>query len=83
MLQQLSNSIVEVSETAPVPTVSSSYHYFDGGNITYWNGWQVYTHTDRTAKAIQILKLLQAEKLIEVNSVPRFIELVEKIAASL
>jgi hypothetical protein len=35
--------------------------------------------SDKTAKAIEILKTLQDEKLIDVKSVPKFIALVEKI----
>ncbi len=50
---------------------------------TIWQNYPVYVCTDRTAKAIAILKELQAEKLITVNSVPKFISLVEKIAAKL
>ena len=49
----------------------------------YWNSYPVYVCTDKTAKAIEILKKLQAEKQLEVKSVPRFIELVEMIAGIL
>lgn len=51
--------------------------------FTYWNSWPVYVCTDKTAKAIQILKMLQAEDIIDVKSVPKFIGLVEKIAKTL
>lgn len=50
---------------------------------TTWCGYPVYYCIDKTAEAIEILKELQAEKLIKVESVPRFIALVEKIAAKL
>ena len=50
---------------------------------TIWNSYPVYVCSDRTAKAIEILKALQSEKVIKVESVPRFIELVEKIASKL
>ena len=46
----------------------------------YWNSYPVYVYTDKTKKAIEVLKALQAEKLLKCDSVPRFIELVEKIS---
>ncbi len=46
----------------------------------YWNSYPVYVCTDKTKKAIDILKALQAEKMIKCDSVPRFIGLVEKIS---
>ncbi len=53
------------------------------GYQTVWNAYPVYVTSDKTAKAIEILKKLQTEKVIEVKSVPRFIELVEQISAIL
>lgn len=50
---------------------------------TYWGSYPVYVCTDKTKKAIEILKALQAEKLIKCDSVPRFIALVEKISGLL
>jgi hypothetical protein len=50
---------------------------------TYWNSYPVYICTDKTAKAIEVLKALQSEKLLKCDSVPRFIQLVEKIAGLL
>lgn len=49
----------------------------------YWNNYPVYICTDKTKKAIEVLKALQAEKMLTCNSVPRFIELVDKIAGLL
>ncbi len=49
----------------------------------YWNTYPVYVCSDKTAKAIEILKKLQAEKVIDVKSVPKFIELVEQISGIL
>ena len=50
----------------------------------YWyESYPVYVCTDKTKKAIEILKALQADKQIECKSVPKFIELVEKIAGLL
>src|SRR5678815_1583938 len=46
----------------------------------YWNSYPVYVCTDKTKKAIEVLKALQADKLLKCDSVPRFIELVEKIS---
>ena len=47
---------------------------------TYWLTYPVYVCSDRTKKAIDVLKALQADKVLECKSVPRFIALVEKIA---
>jgi hypothetical protein len=46
----------------------------------YWNSWPVYICTDRTKKAIEVLKHLESKKLIRVTSVKKFIELVERIS---
>ncbi len=46
---------------------------------TAWNNYPVYVTTDRTEKAIKILQVLETKKVIEVKSVKRFIELVEKL----
>jgi hypothetical protein len=48
--------------------------------IAAWNGYPVYIRTDKTKKAIDILKALEADKTLKVASVPKFIALVEKIA---
>lgn len=47
---------------------------------TYWQSYPVYICSDKTAKAIEVLKALQSEKLLKCDSVPRFIALVEKIS---
>ncbi len=52
----------------------SDYRYH-----TVWNNYPIYVTTDRTEKAIKILQALEAEKAIEIESVKRFIELVEKL----
>ncbi len=57
---------------------SNSYPY-----QTHWYSYPVYVCSDKTAKAIEILKALQADKILEVKSVPKFIELVEKISGIL
>jgi hypothetical protein len=43
----------------------------------------VYVCTDKTKKAIDVLKALEASKLIKCQSVPKFIALVEQIAGLL
>jgi hypothetical protein len=48
-----------------------------------WNSCPVYVYTDKTAKAIELLKKLQTEKWIDVKSVPQFIQLVEQISGIL
>ena len=49
----------------------------------WWHGYPVYVCTDKTKKAIDVLKALEADKLIKCQSVPKFIALVEKIAGLL
>lgn len=49
---------------------------------SYYNSWPVYVCTDKTKKAIDVLKALEADGL-KVTSVTKFIALVEKIAAIL
>ncbi len=93
MLQELNGCIQETATAGAVLTVTGGangvgqysncadygqYHY-----QTYWNTYPVYICTDKTAKAIQIVKLMQAEKLIDLKSVPKFIDLVEKIVKAL
>ena len=51
--------------------------------VLYWHSYPIYVCTDKTAKAIEILKELEKEKIIKVKDVPKFIELVEKIAGKL
>lgn len=53
------------------------------GQPIYWNNYPVYVCTDKTKKAIEVLKALQAEKLLKCDSVTQFIELVEKISGLL
>ncbi len=48
----------------------------------YWGSYPVYICTDKTKKAIDVLKALESEGL-KVTSVKKFIELTEKIAAIL
>jgi hypothetical protein len=63
-------------------TISVGSTYFDSYHwpyqTVYWNSYPVYVCTDKTKKAIEVLKALQAEKLLKCDSVPRFIALVEK-----
>jgi hypothetical protein len=66
-----------------VSPVTSSAVQYTWPYTTYWQSYPVYICTDKTAKAIEVLKCLQAEKLLKCDSVPRFIQLVEKIAGLL
>ncbi len=50
---------------------------------TWYQSYPVYVCTDKTRKAIDILKMLEADKVVKVTSVPKFIALVEKIAGVL
>lgn len=89
MLQIVNDSIKEVPALTTAVTASNTgYNYYDTtgawiGQTVYWNSYPVYVCTDKTKKAIEVLKALQAEKLLDCKSVPRFIELVEKIAGIL
>jgi hypothetical protein len=96
MLQQQDNGIYEGNAqalTASAQTISVGSVTF--GEVTtgychpttyydlqpiYWQQYPVYVCTDKTKKAIEVLKALQADKLLTCNSVARFIELVEKIS---
>jgi hypothetical protein len=69
------------SGTAIVGSVAFDYSSWQP--YTYWGPYPVYVCTDKTKKAIEVLKALQAEKLLKCDSVPRFIQLVDKIAGLL
>lgn len=62
------------------PPLSNTYWPYQ---TVYWNSYPVYICQDKTKKAIEVLKALQAEKLLKCESVPRFISLVEMISALL
>lgn len=93
MLQEMNNAIYEVSQTISsggyVPTTTTgivgncTIDYWPPQQTIYWNSYPVYICTDKTKKAIEVLKALQAEKLLKCDSVPRFIALVDKIAGLL
>ncbi len=94
MLQQYQNAIQEVTTGGYVPTTTTGGNYtsqcVDTGYLgqwpystVYWHNYPVYVCSDKTKKAIEVLKALQSEKLLKCDSVPRFIELVEKIAGLL
>ena len=99
MLQLTNGSIVEMpipdgtytggttqTVTANNCFLTGNYYYWPYNSDTqtvYWNSYPVYVCSDKTKKAIEILKTLQAEKKIRCDSVPKFIELVDKIAAIL
>jgi hypothetical protein len=88
MLQQKNGSIFEYGSLTTTGgylpnTGTASNWYWQPENVVYWNSYPVYVCTDKTKKAIEILKALQADKQIECKSVPKFIELVEKIAGLL
>lgn len=88
MLNETNGAIVETNNTRALTNINTVGNW---GGLTgwcpqetiYWQSYPVYVCTDKTKKAIDILKALQAEKQIECKSVPKFIELVEKIAGLL
>lgn len=86
MLQVQDGAVYEIGKltatnnTATNCVTVGQYTYWPGytPNI-YWGNYPVYVTTDKTAKAIEILKALQADKLIKCKDVDEFIALVEKI----
>ncbi len=78
-------SLATTSNNLHITNCTSDFPVFPYNSLPYttWSGWPVYVTTDKTKKAIDILKTLQAEKMIKCDSVPRFIELVEKISGLL
>jgi len=90
MLQQLTDgSIAEMgaATNAMIATgqlqVGNCLDLWPTEQTVYWKSYPVYICTDKTKKAIEVLKALQAEKILKCESVPRFIALVEKISSIL
>jgi len=48
--------------------------------MTHWQSYPVYICTDKTKKAIEVLKALEKDGITQIVSVSKFIELVEKIS---
>ena len=97
MLQHIDNAIVETTLTTTANTAQwdgltsggSGAGGYSSPNLNcwpqttyYWNSYPVYICTDKTRKAIEVLKALEEDGL-KVQSVPKFIKLVEKIAGIL
>ncbi len=91
MLNQIGESIVYSDQSSHnlgiVPGLNGSGSASSitlGGSCyqpyTYWGNYPVYVNDDKTKKAISVLQKLMDEKVIECRSVPKFIELVEKIS---
>ena len=73
--------MMQIEETGIVETtLTTTNARFESYQPIYWNNYPLYVCTDKTKKALDVLKALQAEKLLKCDSVPRFIELVEKIS---
>lgn len=85
MLQVMNDTIQEIptSLTTSLTVGNCTFDYWPTQQTVYWNSYPVYVCTDKTKKAIEVLKALQSEKLLKCESVPRFIELVEKISGFL
>ncbi len=72
---------VQFSANSANTTADNCLHYYPNWYpTTYWQTYPVYVYTDKTKKAIEVLKALQEEKLLKCDSVSRFIALVEKIS---
>jgi hypothetical protein len=69
--------------TAGSLPVGNAYWPYPSTQMIWWNQYPVYVCTDKTKKAIEILKALQADKQLECKSVRKFIELIEKISGLL
>jgi hypothetical protein len=86
MFQVMEDGIYE----QPTTTLTTTHTGIFGGTstieyqpYTWWSSYPVYVCHDKTKKAIEVLKALQKDKVLTCNSVPRFIELVEKISGLL
>ncbi len=87
------NANGSIYETGSVTTTGVVSNTIAGGisdNITtgcyqtyYWGNYPVYVCTDKTKKAIDIVKALEAAKHLKITSVPKFLALVEEIAGLL
>jgi hypothetical protein len=99
MLQQLENGIYEQNNIAVTMTYTAQFPDSVTGGIqnttnyplinigyyqpyTWWHTYPVYVCSDKTKKAIEVLQAMEADGF-KVTSVPKFIKLVEKIAAIL
>ena len=93
MLQVIDDVIRETPQTTMTVWNGHSTVWTGGGANTaqncyvpyyqeLWHSYPVYVCTDKTKKAIEVLKALEADGL-QVTSVPKFIALVEKIAGIL
>jgi hypothetical protein len=67
--------------TGTVTYTDNNLNYYQP--YAFYHSYPVYVCTDKTKKAIDILKHLQAKKRIKCDSVEKFIELVEEIAGLL
>ncbi len=77
--QQIQAGVAQtITTTGAGESIDWAYH--NANNCVQWNTYPVYVCTDKTKKAIDILKALQSEKQIDCKSVPQFIRLIEKIA---
>jgi len=90
MLQVTETGIYEsgtMTTTGNTSNVVTQFNYWwpDGTAYQplYWNSYPIYVCTDKTAKAIAVLKALEADGVTKITSVSKFIALVEKIAGLL
>jgi hypothetical protein len=84
MLQEENGALIESTAGGPTEYVSGQYMLQNQnclGHSWSYGPYPIYITRDSTAKAIAILKKLQDEKVLEIKSVPRFIELVDLITA--
>lgn len=85
MLQVLNGAVTETMTAGYFPQYSDNAELQASNCVAqygYWNSYPVYICHDKTKKAIEVLKALEADGL-KVQSVKKFIELVEKISAVL
>lgn len=82
MLQVYDHSIIENTGCLMAMTTTGGFVPQSTSGIFggIYQSYPIYVCTDKTKKAIEVLKALQAENLLECKSVSKFIELVEKIS---
>lgn len=75
----------------PPTTTNNSFDFYGSGSGSYFlgapyvwvNSFPVYICSDKTRKAIEVVKVMHTEKQMAAMSASKFMELVEKISAIL
>lgn len=80
MEKQMSTANSELSEISnTITNFTTDYFQLPGCNYTWWP--QYYTvNTDVTARAMKVVKTLMDKKLVKLQSIQQFTDLVDEIA---